>query len=70
METLTMEKPEQITWDYDKEADTLYNSFGKPKPALTMGVGSGMLLRYIEKTRKLVGFTVIGIGSILKSKLG
>ncbi len=45
-------------------------TFGKPKPALTMDVGSGMLLRYIEKTGKLVGFTVIGIGSILKSKLG
>ena len=70
METLTIEKPKQITWDYDREADTLYISFGKPKPALTMDVGSGVLLRYIEETGKLVGFTVIGISSILKLENG
>jgi len=70
METLTVERPKQITWDYDREADTLYISFGKPRPALTMDVGSGVLLRCVEETGKLVGFTGIGISSILKSGLG
>ena len=46
METLKVKKPEKVSWHYDKEADTLYLSFGKPVPALTLDLGSGVLARY------------------------
>ncbi len=68
METLKMKKPKQVTWDYDKEADTLYISFGEPKPALTLDLGSGIFARYSEKTKEFVGFTIIGISEFIKKK--
>jgi uncharacterized protein YuzE len=60
-----MEKPKEVTWDYDKEADTLYISFGPPQEALSMDIGAGILARYLEKSGKLVGFTIIGVSDAL-----
>ena len=67
MEKLMVEKPEQVSWEYDKEADVLYISFGKPQPALSMDMGSGIVARYLEKSHKLVGFTLVGLKSVLKT---
>ncbi|MBI4339266.1 MAG: DUF2283 domain-containing protein [Chloroflexi bacterium] len=61
MNTLKMHRPGKVTWDYDREADTLYISFGKPVPALTMDLGGGLLARYIKDTGELVGFTIAGV---------
>ena len=68
METLKMEIPQQATWDYDDEADTLYISFGKPQPALTEDIGEGILARYLEDSGELVGFTIIGVSQVIKQK--
>ena len=68
MATLKMEKPQKVTWDYDREADTLYVSFGKPRPALTLDLGEGMLARYREEDGELVGFTIIGVSRIVEAK--
>ncbi len=68
MEKLTVEKPKQISWEYDKGADVLYISFGKPQPALSLDLGSGIVARYLEGTNKLVGFTIIGLKHVLKAK--
>ena len=51
-----------LDWDYDGEADTLYISFGKPKPALGVDVGEGVIVRYDEKAKEVVGLTLIGVG--------
>ena len=51
-----------LDWEYDGEADTLYISFGKPKPALGVDVGEGVIVRYDEKAREVVGLTLIGVG--------
>jgi uncharacterized protein YuzE len=51
-----------LDWDCDGDADTLYISFGKPKPALGVGVGDGVIIRYDEKAREVVGLTLIGVG--------
>ena len=48
--------------EYDGEADTLYISFGKPKPAVGVDVGEGVIVRYDEKAREMVGLTLIGVG--------
>ena len=68
MEVLKMKKPKQVTWDYDREADTLYISFGEPRPALTLDLGGGILARYLEKNKEFVGFTIIGVSQIIKEK--
>ncbi len=66
METLKLEKPTQVQWDYDTEADVLYISFGPPQHALTLDVGGGLLLRYIERSGKVIGFTIIGLSNLLQ----
>jgi len=65
-EKLVVEKPEQVSWEYDNEADVLYISFDKPQPALSLDLGSGIVARYLEKSHKIVGFTIIGLKNVLK----
>jgi len=51
-----------LDWEYDGDADTLYISFGKPKPAVGVDVGEGVIVRHDEKARKVIGLTLIGVG--------
>jgi len=51
-----------LDWEYDGEADALYISFGKPRAALGVDVGEGVIVRYDEKAREVVGLTLIGVG--------
>jgi len=55
-----------MDWEYDGEADTLYISFGKPRAALGVDVGEGIIVRYDEKAREVVGLTLIGVGKRLE----
>jgi len=55
-----------MDWEYDGEADTLYISFGKPRAALGVDVGEGIVVRYDEKAREVVGLTLIGVGKRLE----
>jgi len=62
METLKiLEKPGEITWDYDEEADVLYLSIGQPRPAVGIDIGEGTVVRYDEKQKDIVGLTLIGL---------
>ncbi|HEY7559981.1 MAG TPA: DUF2283 domain-containing protein [Candidatus Binatia bacterium] len=40
-----------LAWEYDGDADTLYMSFGKPRPAVGVDVGEGVIVRYDEPER-------------------
>lgn len=64
MEALKLfdKKGAPLEWEYDGDADALYISFGKPKPALGVDVGEGVIVRYDEKAREVVGLTIIGVG--------
>jgi uncharacterized protein YuzE len=55
-----------LDWEYDGEADTLYISFGKPKPALGVDLGEGVIVRYDETAREVVGLTLIGVGKCVE----
>jgi uncharacterized protein YuzE len=55
-----------VDWEYDGEADTLYISFGRPRPATGLDVGEGVVLRYDEQAREVVGLTIIGVGRRLE----
>ena len=43
-----------------------YISFGKPKPAVGVDVGEGVIVRYDEKAREVIGLTLIGVGKRMK----
>jgi|TARA_Y100000310_G_scaffold324454_1_gene386292 uncharacterized protein YuzE len=60
-------KSDKSSWEYDEEADVLYVSFGKPEKAVSVDLGSGIIARQSE-SGKLVGFTILGLKSILLSK--
>ncbi len=52
---------EEIGWDYDEEADVLYLSVGEPKPAVGVDIGEGVVARYDETHKEVVGITLIGL---------
>lgn len=47
-----LEKPDQITWDYDEEADVLYLSIGEPRPAVGVDIGDGLSYGMTTPARK------------------
>lgn len=55
-----------LEWEYDEETDTLYISFGAPKPATGVDVGEGVIVRYDENAREVIGLTIIGVGRRLE----
>jgi uncharacterized protein YuzE len=62
MEALRIfERPTDVRWDYDEEADVLYLSVGEPRPAVGIDIGDGAIVRYDETRREVVGLTVIGL---------
>ncbi len=62
METVKiLEKPSAISWDYDEDADVLYLSIGEPQPAVGVDIGEGIVLRYDENRKEIVGLTLIGL---------
>jgi uncharacterized protein YuzE len=62
-------KKAPLDWEYDGEADTLYLSFGKPRPAVGVDVGAGVVVRYDEKAKEVVGLTIIGVGRRLEQHI-
>ncbi len=49
-----------LNWEFDEEADVLYISVGKPRPAVGADIGEGVIVRYDEKKKEVVGLTIIG----------
>jgi len=61
METLKiLEGETALNWEYDEEADVLYISVGKPRPAVGTDIGDGVVVRYDDKKKQVVGLTIIG----------
>ena len=66
-----LEKPAVITWDYDEEGDVLYLSIGEPQPAVGIDIGEGVILRYDEAHKEVVGLTLLGLRArLLKGLVG
>ena len=64
-----LEKPSEISWDYDEEADVLYLSVGEPRPAVGVDIGEGVIARYDETNKEVVGITLIGLRARLLKEL-
>jgi uncharacterized protein YuzE len=56
-----LEKIEGLDWEYDEEADVLYLSTGEPRAALGVDIGDGIVVRYDESAKEVVGLTVVGL---------
>ena len=63
------EKPAEVRWDYDEEADVLYLSVGDPRPAVGVDIGEGVVARYDEANKEVVGVTLIGLRARLAEEL-
>jgi uncharacterized protein YuzE len=55
-------KDAKLDWEYDGDADTLYLSFGKPRSATGVDIGKGVIVRYDEGAKEVVGLTIVGVG--------
>ncbi|WP_374689761.1 DUF2283 domain-containing protein [Promineifilum sp.] len=64
-----LEKPQDLQWDYDEDADVLYLSIGDPRPAVGIDIGEGLVLRYDEAEQNVVGLTIIGLRTRLLKEL-
>ena len=70
MDTVTiLEKPESLQWDYDEDSDVLDVSVGDPQPAVGVDIGDGVVSRYDEAAKSVVGLTVIGLRARLFQEL-
>ena len=49
----------EVQFHYDREADVLYLSVGRPQKAKTIETGEDFVLRLHPKTEKVVGLTII-----------
>ena len=56
-----------ISFHYDSEADILYASVGKPKPAKSIDFPNGIVLRIDPTSGNYVGFTIINYMARKKS---
>lgn len=49
----------EVQFHYDREADVLYLSVGKPQRAKTVEMGEDFILRLHPKTGEVVGVTIV-----------
>ncbi len=64
-----LERPANLDWDYDEEADVLYLSVGPPGPAVGVDIGEGVILRYDPARNEVVGLTLVGLRARLMRSL-
>ena len=50
---------QKVQFHYDREADVLYLSIGKPQKAKTIEIGEDFVLRLHPKSGQVVGMTII-----------
>jgi len=71
METLKiLENKPDLNWEYDEDADVLYISVGKPRPAVGADIGDGVIVRYDQKKKEVVGITIIGFRARTLQSIG
>ncbi len=59
---------EKLRFWFDEEGDILDISIGKPKKAISKGVGDDILVRVSPKTNKVVGFTILNFTRRFKGR--
>ena len=62
-----LEREQNLDWEYDEEGDVLYISVGEPQKALGVDIGEGVVVRYREDVKEIVGLTILGVKERLLS---
>lgn len=62
-----MEK-DRIVMSYDKDADTVYISFGKPRKAISEEVDPYVIVRRDPKTKEMIGITITNFSKYFETK--
>jgi len=57
------------SWTYDDGADALYISVPEPRPALSVDLGEGLVVRIDEESGTLVGLTFLNLKARLLEAL-
>ena len=68
-EIKVLEKEQNLDWEYDGEGDVLYISIGEPQKALGIDIGEGVVIRYREDAKEIVGLTILGVKEKLLNEL-
>jgi uncharacterized protein YuzE len=64
-----LERKDRVDWEYDEEADVLYLSIGRPRKATGVDIGQGVVVRFDEKKKEVVGLTILGVRARLVESL-
>ena len=56
---MAKQKIDQLTVSYDKDADVLYITEGKPREAIGEMMDNGIIVRRDAKTKVIIGFTIV-----------
>jgi uncharacterized protein YuzE len=64
-----LEGREPVTRLYDAEADVLYLTVGEPRAAVGIDIGDGVVVRFDEGAREVVGVTIVGLQARLLREL-
>ena len=54
-----VKKTDQLTVSYDKDADVLYITEGKPRQTIGEIMDDGVIVRRDPKTKEILGFTIV-----------
>ena len=58
----------QIVMSYDRDADTVYISFGKPRKAISEEIDPYVIVRRDPKTKEMVGITITNFSKYFETK--
>jgi len=64
----TLWRKNKIVMSYDRDADTVYISFGKPRKAFSEEVDPYVVVRRDPKTREMVGITITNFSKYFETK--
>jgi uncharacterized protein YuzE len=59
--TVKISGKRRLDWTYDSEADVVYASIGKPRKAIGIDIGHGIIVRYDERKREVIGLTILSL---------
>jgi len=59
---------DRIVMSYDKDADTVYISFGKPRKAISEEIDPYVVVRRDPVTKEMVGITITNFSKYFETK--
>jgi len=59
----------KLNWKYEEEEDVLYISSQEPQRAIGIDIGEGLIVRWDDDIREIIGVTIVGLKSRLDESL-